>query len=130
VGVLIVIVIIILVVLGVSLVAWKSQTGPGKATLKPGPNNQQLIDPAQAPQVPGQADFLIKPDPGFVVQSRTDGKFSPPPPVPGGQGPVTTANGFGQVTQNLTAICRLTGKQVTDCSCTRCSAIKKKRKAL
>ena len=119
------IIIIILAVLGVSLAAWKSQTGPGKANLKPGPNNQQLIDPAQAPQVPGQANFLIKPDPGFVVQSRTDGKFPPPPPAAGGQGPVTTANGFGQVTQNLTAICRLTGKQVADCTCRRCSDKKK-----
>jgi len=126
-----IVVIITLLVLGVSLVAWNSQHGPGRPTaLKPGPDNQQPIDPAQAPQIPGQADILIGPDPGFIVLSRTEGQAPPPPPATGAEGLVTTPTGFGLITQNLTGFCRLTGKRVADCTCTRCKAIQKKGKAL
>ena len=124
------IVIVILAVLGAAFVAWKSQHGPGQPpTLKPGPNGQQLVEPAQAPQIPGQG-FLVEPGPGFVVVSRTDGQPLSPPNIGGANGPITTPTGFGQITQNLTAICKFSGKQVADCTCDRCKGIQKKGKVL
>lgn len=117
--------IVVLVVLGLSFGVWLFQSGAGKKALKPGQNN--LVDPGQAAQLPGQPGFQIKPGPGFKIVSRTDGQPISPPAV-GPNGPVTTNNGFGQVTQNLSAICRLTGNRVGDCTCPRCSDIKKNRK--
>ena len=40
-----------------------------------------------------------------------------------------TALGFVQGSRNVTAFCKLTGKKVADCSCTRCTASRHKAKA-
>jgi hypothetical protein len=126
-----IIIVLVLAVLGVSLVALNGQRGPGRTILKPGPNNPQLTDPAQIPLAPGEPGFQVKSDPGFNIVSRTGGQPGSPPQATGVKKTARTSKGLGDVTvtQNLTAICRLTGKRVTDCTCTRCSAIRK-RKAL
>jgi hypothetical protein len=124
-------IIILIVVVGASVAVWKGLHGPGKGMmLKPGPGNQ-LVDQAQPPHLPGQPGFQVRPDAGFVIVSRTDGQPMPPSPPIDVTKFATGKKGLNDVTvtQNLTAICRLTGTRVTDCTCGRCTAIKSKRKA-
>lgn len=117
-------VIIIVVLLGACLVGWQSQRRRASKPVPPGPNIPQLHDLAPGPAVPGHAGFQINPDPGFVIVSRTNAPPGAATPVPGATAHTTTPAGFGKITQNLTAFCRLTGKRVADCSCTRCTKIK------
>lgn len=123
-------VVILLVLLGACFIGWQSQRGRSKP-MPPGPNIPYLHDPDPGAPLPGQAGFQIKPDPGFNIVSRTNAPPGGATTAPGTAAHTTTTPaGFGQVTQNLTAFCKLTGKRVADCGCIRCTGIKKNRKAV
>jgi hypothetical protein len=123
-----IVLIVLFVVFGAALVAWKSWQRPGKPpALKPGPFHQ-LFPPKQAPKTPDQPTFTIqKPsDAGFKEISRTGGQRSRPSAKTGTKRTAGAPNTFGNVEINLTAVCKLTGKPVADCTCDRCKKIKKK----
>jgi hypothetical protein len=59
-------------------------------------------------------------DPGFTVLRRTNGHapLRPPSRKPSGPAPRSGRGGFNYVVNaNPTAICKLTGKQASDCGC-------------
>lgn len=116
-------IIIVLVVLIVAAMlaraAWKSS----HPSVPPGPRNG-VLPPGQGrlPNAPG-----FKPQPPnaggtFAEQYRTK-QGTPPPPPRAANG---KTNSFGTVYVNPTAICKLTGKRVADCTCDRCTKLKKK----
>ena len=114
---LIVIIVLLAVVVG-GYAAWKSSRpalppGQRPGAIPPGqphPTNPQQFTP-QSPQAGGY----------FVEQRRT--KPGTPPSAPRMASGKT--NSFGTVYVNPTAICKLTGKQVADCTCPRCAKLKK-----
>jgi hypothetical protein len=114
--------IIVLVILAVVVVAI-GVARSNKKSVGPGPGQQQLPPgPGPAPNFP---DFMPQPPNGqgsFVEQSRTRPSTPQPPPnITNGK-----PNSFGTVSVNTSAICRLTGKRTADCTCERCTKLKKK----
>jgi hypothetical protein len=115
----IVIVVVLLVVAVAGYAVWKSS----QRAVTPGQANRAL--PPRQAQQPNQPGFTrLPPDARgtFTEQYRTK-QGSPPPPPPGAAS--GKPNTFGTVYVNPTAICRLTGKQVADCTCSRCAELKK-----
>lgn len=123
-----IVLIVVFAVCGATFVAWRSWQGPGTPpALKPGPFHQ-LLPQKQAPKTPDQPTFIIqKPsDPGFTEISRTGGQRPGPAAKTGTKRMAGAPNTFGSVEVNLTALCKLTGERVADCTCARCMNIKKK----
>jgi hypothetical protein len=119
-----VIIIIILVVLVVAAVAARAAWNNTHRSVPPGPGNGAL--PPGYGQQPNPPGFTPLPPNGrgsFVEQHRTARGAPPPAPQPGSRG---NTNSFGTRSINPTAICRLTGKRMADCTCDRCTKLKKK----
>ncbi len=118
------VVIIILVVLAIvvaGVVVWNIS----QRSIAPGPRNRQIPPgPGPSPNYPG---FTPHQPPNanyqgsFTEQYRTN-PGAPPPPSP----PIGKTNSFGTVRTNTSAICRLTGKRTADCTCERCTKLRKK----
>ena len=112
-----IVIIVIALLVGAAVAAhalWKSShqavgPGPQNGFLPPGP-------------VHGQGFTPVPPTGSFKEISRTS-QGIPPPAQWGTNGKTGT---FGTQYINLNGICRLTGKQVADCSCDRCTQAKKK----
>jgi len=112
--------VVILVLLAIALSIGIYLAGKAK-------NKQQGIVPAKKTGDPG---FIIRSqqDSGFKIIS-VSGKPQPPPMLGDGQfkgiwqkvPPAGIADNFNlhEVTQNLTAICKLTGRKAADCNCDR-----------
>ena len=117
-----IIVLIVLLVIGLgSYAAYRHSRasvgpGPGYGAVPPGPGPQPPNGPGFAPLNPGGKG-------SFVEQYRTKPGTPPPPPRGAANGTPTT---MGTVFVNLTAICKLTGKQVAECTCDRCTKLRKK----
>lgn len=117
----VVVILALLALAGLIALAWKSWQPPGGfAAVKLGHANPTLASPAEAPAEPG---FTIQTptDPGFSIVSVSHGSRITTPKNPCYKRPTAAANGFEfvGVTENLTAICKLTGRQAAICTCDR-----------
>ena len=115
----IIVLVVLLVVAAGSYAAWRYSRSalppaPGNAAIPPG-HGQQPNAPGFTPLKPGAGAV-------FIEQYRT--KQGTPPPPPNAANGTTTS--IGTVYVNLTAICKLTGKQVAECTCDRCTKVRKK----
>jgi hypothetical protein len=121
--------VILLVLLAISAavmvtVTAKARRSPGGPPSVPGVNNRGLINPVSPPAEPAAPGFIIlgNPDPGFTIVARSGSQQTPPPKNPGATKPAAATPGgfeFVEVTQNMTAICKLTGKPAGKCTCER-----------
>jgi hypothetical protein len=117
-------IIVIIVLLAVAVggyAVWRNS----RRALPPG-QRHGAIPPGQRPPPNPQHFTPLPPQAGggsFVEQRRTKPGTPPATPRPGGRG--GTTNSFGTVYVNPTAICKLTGKQVADCTCHRCAKLRK-----
>lgn len=116
--------VVILILLAIAVTAGvtvKVRRRPrGSPPLHPGPPAAWPVTHAPPPGEPG---FTIhhNPDPGFTVVARSGLRRVPPPRNARTAHHPATADGFevGQITRNLTAICKLTGRPAGDCACDR-----------
>jgi hypothetical protein len=121
--------VILLVLLAIAVavtvtVTAKTRRPPGGPPSMPGINNPGLINPASPPAEPAAPGFIIQanPDPGFTIVARSGSPQTPPPKNPGATKLAAATPGgfeFVEVTQNMTAICKLTGKSAGECTCER-----------
>jgi hypothetical protein len=117
-----IVILVLLALAGAVAVAWKCWQGTsGFRALNSQPGEPMLRNPEEEP--PTEPAFIIQspPSPGFTVVSVTGGHDIPSPRNAGAKMSTAAANGFEfvGVTQNLTAICKLTGRQAANCSCDR-----------
>ncbi len=117
----VVVILVLLALVGVIALTWKFWQPPrGSAAVELGQDNPTLAVPPGAPSEPG---FVIQspPAPGFTIVSVSGGQHIPPPRNTASNGAAAATNGFEfvGVTENLTAICKLTGRQAADCTCDR-----------
>jgi hypothetical protein len=116
----VVVILVLLALAGLIASIWKPWRPPsGSAAVRLGQGNPTLISPAEVPAQPGFA-IQAPSNPGFTVMyvspgrqvtaSKNGAHFRP-----------AAANGFEfvGVTENLTAVCKLTGRQAADCKCDR-----------
>jgi hypothetical protein len=116
-----VVVLVLLALAGVIAVTWKAwRPLRGFAKMKLEQDNPTLPGPEKAPAEPGFA-IHTPPDPGFTIASVSHGQHTPSPKNTAYKRPTAATNGFEfvGVTENLTAICKLTGRQAANCTCAR-----------
>lgn len=105
--------------LSVTVRGQRRRAGPIAAP--PGPHRPGLVNGAHQPRA-AEPGFRVHPEPGFTVVNRTGGQRTGPP-VNAGAGrpgkPGTAGFTSAGVTQNLTAICKLTGVPAGGCTCER-----------
>jgi hypothetical protein len=111
------IIIAALVVAVIARVAWRNS----HRAIAPG-GQHGLVPPGPEQQINGPGFTPVSPAGSFHVVSTTK-KGTPPLPSWGTNG---KKNSFGTEYINPTAICKLTGKQMADCTCVKCTADKKK----
>jgi hypothetical protein len=118
----IIVIIVLLVVATVSVAVWRNS----RRSIPPAPHHGPL-PPGQGP---GPAHQPPVNGPGFTPLPNGGGTFKeisrtrpgmPPSPATAGQ-----TNSFGTLRINKTAICKLTGKQIADCTCDDYTRVKKK----
>jgi hypothetical protein len=114
----IVIAVLVLLAIAVTLTVTKRRRGGPLAT-PPGTHHPGLINPVHGPS-PAEPGFRVHPEPGFTIVSRSDNGWPGPRDNTGPRKPITPGTGGfmnAGVTQNLTAICRLTGAPAGECTC-------------
>jgi hypothetical protein len=116
----VIIIIVVLLAIGIWVAATSRRRRP--PAVKPGPSKAGLFSPPPPPEAPTEPGFIIhKPaDPGFKVVNFTGILGAQPSQRPkNARATSAGANGFDfiEVTQNLTAICKLTGKKAGECTC-------------
>lgn len=119
------VIIVLLLVAVAAGVAWNNS----RRSVPPGPQHHPLppgsaSGPRHQPPLNGPGFTPMPRSAGGSFQEITrTGRDTPPSPPPRTAAQTTS---FGTTYINLTAVCKLTGKQMTDCTCQQCTHAKKK----